>query len=221
MPWTSPVCSSHPAGRLRFKRPVLSGIPRLCLGRCLRLGRGCESPQFLQKCSKLPLLALRQDRHGRFEIRGVAAESVLHHGSAFRTQLQHPGSSVGRRRRSKNQAPSLESVHHGSHRAERERHLGLDLADRERTFVQQSLQRREIRETQARVADASLGNVVESTKRPQQYEPETRGVDRRLHAQAWRRPACAAGEDAVIERSSENAPAPRIKRNAVMAITRR
>ena len=169
----------------------------------------------------MALLAMRQDRHGRFEIRGVAAESVLHRSSAFRAQFQYPGSSVGRRRRSKNESPPFESVHHGSHRAECEWHFGLDLADREPTLVQQSLQRREVRETQARVADAPLGDVVKGTIRPQQYEPETRRVDPRLPAQAWLRPACGAGEAVAIARSSENAPAPRTRRNAVMAITRR
>jgi len=155
----------------------------------------------------------------RSEIRGMTAESLLHCGSAFRTQFQYLGSSVGRRRRSKNESPPLESVHHGSHRTECERHFGLDLANRERTLVHQSLQRREVRETQARAADAPFCDVAKSTIRPQEYEPETRCVDPRLLAQARLRPACGAGEAAVIARSIENAPPPRMMRNAVMAST--
>ena len=169
----------------------------------------------------MAFLAMRQDRNSRFEIRSMAEECALHRRSAFRTQLQYLGSSVGRRRRSKNESPSLESVHHGSHRSERERHFGLNLANRERTLVQESLQRREIREAQSCGADAPLGDVAKSTISPQQYEPEARSIDPRLLAQAWRRSACGAGEAAAIARSSENAPAPRIRRNAVMAITRR
>src|SRR5438552_2204538 len=84
------------------------------------------------------------------------------------------------------------------------------------SLVQVRFQRDEIREAQAGVLDAALGDVAQGVMASRQYQPEVWGVDRSLPIHD--REACdvSADEAIVIARSSENAPAPRIMRNVVM-----
>ena len=56
--------------------------------------RGRNETNLFQKSVKLTSLTLVQDRHDRFEILSVAAESGLHHGSSLRTEFQHLGSPI-------------------------------------------------------------------------------------------------------------------------------
>src|ERR1700724_4734873 len=165
----------------------------------------------------MTLFALVQNRNGGFEFCGVPAEGLFHNPRSFRSQLQHLGAPVTRRCGANDEALFLQSIDGSSHRAEGEWHLALDLSDSERTFMQKRFKRGKIREAQSCFLDAPFRDLVERAMAPRKNQPQARRVNLNLAAHERTSSGCRAGEAVTIVRSTENAPAPRIIRNAVIA----
>ena len=87
--------------------------------------------------------------------------------------------------------------------------------------MQKGFERRKIREAQSCFLDAPFRNLVERAMAPRKNQPQSRRVHLDLAAHERTSSGCRAGEAVTIVRSTENAPAPRIIRNAVIASTSR
>ena len=89
--------------------------------------------------------------------------------------------------------------------------------------MQKGFEGREIREAQSGILDATLRDLAYSAMAPRQDEPQVRRLHPSFRAHQVARPGCVEreGEAVAITRSMENAPAPRIIRNAVIASTSR
>src|SRR3984957_13513775 len=170
---------------------------------------------------ELTLFARVQNSHRGFKFCGVPAEGLLHGPLSFRGQLQPLDAPVIRRQSAHDEPLFLQSIDGSGHRAEGEWYLALDLSDSERTFMQKRFKRGKIREAQSCVLDAPFRYLVERAMAPRKNQPQSRCVHLDLAAHERTSSGCRAGEAVTIVRSTENAPAPRIMRNAVIASTSR
>src|SRR3954447_7389698 len=140
-------------------------------------------------------------------------------GSTFLRQFQAAGPAIFRGSFADDMSLVLQSIYCRSHGSGCQQHFALNLSDGQRAFVEQGFKNREVTQAQTFLCNAVFHEYAEGLMAAGQNDPELTGCRRPRHR------ICIQSYNSALRvvraPSKQQAPAPRLRREATIAKTRR